>query len=252
MDLLVLMIGLVVGILVGLMGVGGGVFLVPAMVHILRMDQHTAQGTSLFLQLPPLGLGALLTYRKKNQVDLKAGLMCAAGILVGGYFGSEWANHLNSGNLRVMFGIFLIVAAVLMGRKHDTPGSPRRTLPNANHRLVAVLIISTVVGVASGLFGVGGGVLLVPLLVGLLGFEQHVAQGTSLVALVPPTGLLAFMNYAAAGHVSWRVGLWIMPGIFLGGLAGAHFAEELTTRRLRSVLVVLVLVIGVAEAFSAL
>jgi len=183
---------------------------------------------------------------------MKAGAMCAAGILLGGYFGSEWAIHIKSGNLRVLFGLFLIVAAVMMWRKHDTPESPKMTLPNANNRLAAVLIMSTGVGIASGLFGVGGGVLLVPLLVGLLGFEQHVAQGTSLVALVPPTGLLAFMNYAAAGHVNWSVGLWIMPGIFLGGMAGAHFAEELSTRRLRSVLVILVLLIGLAEAFSAL
>jgi uncharacterized protein len=62
MYLVYVLIGLIVGILVGFMGVGGGVILVPTMVYLLHMDQHMSQGTSLFMQLPPLGLGALLMY----------------------------------------------------------------------------------------------------------------------------------------------------------------------------------------------
>ncbi len=76
----VVLMGLVVGVLVGLAGIGGGVVLVPAMVYLLGFDQHMAQGTSLFLQLPPLGLGAMLTYWRKGHVDLWAGIMCARGI----------------------------------------------------------------------------------------------------------------------------------------------------------------------------
>lgn len=109
-------IGLVVGILVGFMGVGGGVVLIPMFVYVLHMNQHTAQGTSLFLQLPPLGLGALLLYRKQGQVDLIVGSLCAAGFLFGGYFGSKFAIGLSSRSLRELFGLFLIVAAALLWR----------------------------------------------------------------------------------------------------------------------------------------
>jgi len=126
MYLLYLSIGLVVGVLVGFMGVGGGVVLIPAMVYILRMDQHMAQGTSLFMQLPPLGLGALLMYRKKGQVDLKEGLICALGILAGGYFGSKMAISISSRNLHEMFGLFMIVAAVLLWHKPAPRKSPGR------------------------------------------------------------------------------------------------------------------------------
>jgi len=119
-------------------------------------------------------------------------------------------------------------------------------------RLFLIFLMGCGIGVASGLFGVGGGVLLVPLLVLLFGFEQHDAQGTSLVALVPPTGLLAFLNYAAAGEVSWTVGLWIMPGVFFGALAGTRLAQKLSSGRLRRVFAVLVFVIGVWEASSIL
>jgi uncharacterized protein len=124
MYFLYLTIGLLVGVLVGLMGIGGGVLLVPAMVYILRMDQHMAQGTSLFLQLPPLGLGALLMYRKKNQVDVKAGGICALGILFGGYVGSKVAISIASRDLHELFGLFLIVAAALMWHKPESPQAP--------------------------------------------------------------------------------------------------------------------------------
>jgi hypothetical protein len=107
-------LGLVVGVLVGLMGIGGGVVVVPAMVYLLGMDQHVAQGTSLFLQLPPLGLAALLIYWRKKQVDLPAGAICALGFLLGGFFGSKIAIHMNSRDLRGAFGIFVMTAAALL------------------------------------------------------------------------------------------------------------------------------------------
>src|SRR5213593_477363 len=96
---LVLLLGVVAGILVGLLGIGGGIVLVPAMVHILHMDQHLAQGTSLFILLPPIGLGALREYWKQGQVDWHAGILCALGMLFGAYAGSLIALPIPSRNL---------------------------------------------------------------------------------------------------------------------------------------------------------
>jgi uncharacterized membrane protein YfcA len=110
----VVLLGLVVGVLVGLAGIGGGVVLVPAMVYLLGMDQHMAQGTSLFLQLPPLGLGAMLTYWRNGNVDIWAGVMCALGFFFGGYFGSKIAIQMDSRDLKGAFGSFLILAAILL------------------------------------------------------------------------------------------------------------------------------------------
>jgi uncharacterized membrane protein YfcA len=110
----VVVMGLIVGVLVGLAGIGGGVVLVPAMVYLLGMDQHMAQGTSLFLQLPPLGLGAMLTYWKNGHLDLWAGIMCGLGFFFGGYFGSKIAINMDSRDLQGAFGSFLIVASILL------------------------------------------------------------------------------------------------------------------------------------------
>jgi len=119
MTALILLLGLGVGVLVGLLGIGGGVVLVPAMVYALRMDQHLAQGTSLLILLPPVGLGALREYWKQGSVDLRAGIFCAAGMLVGGYLGGLIAVPLDSRRLQGLFGCFLIGAAFLLWRKTE-------------------------------------------------------------------------------------------------------------------------------------
>lgn len=116
----VLLLGLGAGVLVGLLGIGGGVVLVPAMVYLLHMDQHLAQGTSLFILLPPIGLGALREYWKSGQVDLKAGVLCALGFLFGGYAGSKIAIPMDSRHLKGFFGCFLILSAALLWRKTMT------------------------------------------------------------------------------------------------------------------------------------
>lgn len=118
----ILALGLAVGVLVGLLGIGGGVVLVPAMVYLLGLDQHVAQGTSLLILLPPVGLGALRQYWRSGQVDLRAGVLCAIGIFAGGYAGAIFAIPFSSRGLKGLFGCFLMFAAVLLWSK---PGPTR-------------------------------------------------------------------------------------------------------------------------------
>ncbi|HEY4709712.1 MAG TPA: sulfite exporter TauE/SafE family protein [Candidatus Acidoferrales bacterium] len=118
-------------------------------------------------------------------------------------------------------------------------------------RLAAIFATACVVGICSGLFGVGGGVLLVPLLVLLLGFNQHTAQGTSLIALVPPTGLLAFLAYYRAHQVDVKVGLLIIPGVILGGVAGGKLAGRMSPWRMRIVFAILLFSLGAWQVASA-
>lgn len=90
-----------------------------------------------------------------------------------------------------------------------------------------------------------------PLLGLLLTFSQHRAQGTSLIALIPPTGALALLAYAKAGFVAWNVGLLLIPGVFLGGMAGAKVAERLQPQRMRQVFALILFVLGGWQAFTA-
>ena len=111
-------------------------------------------------------------------------------------------------------------------------------------RLWGILAAALVAGICSGLFGIGGGTLLVPLLVLIFGFGQQRAQGTSLVALVPPTGLLAFMTYYHAHQVDLRVGMLIIPGVFVGGFLGGRLANALSPHRMRITFAVFLFALG--------
>jgi uncharacterized protein len=253
--LLVLMLGLVAGVLVGLLGIGGGVILVPAMVYLLGYDQHLAQGTSLLILLPPIGLGALREYWRNGQVDLQAGICCAIGFLLGGYLGGIIAVPLSSRDLRGFFGFFLVLSAVFLWRKSrsnckDIPPAPPSN-SGALPRILGITGIAAFCGVAAGMVGIGGGVLLVPLLGILFGFPQHRAQGTSLIALIPPTGLLAFLAYAKAGYVSWETGLLLIPGVFVGGVLGGRTARRLNASLMRQTFSALMFLLGVWQVFSA-
>jgi uncharacterized membrane protein YfcA len=106
-------------------------------------------------------------------------------------------------------------------------------------------------GVASGLFGIGGGTLLVPFLALFFAFAQHRAQGTSLIALIPPTGALAFFAYAKAGYVTWQTGLLLIPGVFAGGILGGWLAKRLNPRRMRQVFAGLMFALGMWQAVAA-
>lgn len=118
-------------------------------------------------------------------------------------------------------------------------------------RDAGILAIACVCGIASGMFGIGGGVLLVPLLGLLFSFSQHRAQGTSLVALIPPTGLLALLAYSRQGYVSWRTGLLLIPGVFVGGIVGGRLARRLQPRRMRQIFAGILFALGSWQALSA-
>lgn len=107
-----LALGVAIGAISGLVGIGGGALLIPALVYFYGMSQIKAQGTSVATLLLPIGCFAFWTYFKAGQVDFKLAMLVAAGFAVGGYFGGEWAQHLSQVVLRRSFAALLVVIAV--------------------------------------------------------------------------------------------------------------------------------------------
>lgn len=108
---LCLVIGLVAGALSGLLGIGGGIIIVPALVFLFGLSQHQAQGTTLALMVPPIGLLAAWTYYKAGFVDLKIAAFICIGFFIGGLLGAMYADSLPGPLLRKIFGfVFLIIA----------------------------------------------------------------------------------------------------------------------------------------------
>lgn len=106
--LLLLAIGLVSGVASGLFGIGGGILVVPALIYLAKFSPHTAVGTSLAILLPPVGLGAVMEYYRHGSVDLKAAIIVAAALMIGGWLGANLAKHVNGQVLKMGFGIFVL------------------------------------------------------------------------------------------------------------------------------------------------
>src|SRR5216684_1257059 len=113
-NLLYLALGCAAGALSGLIGIGGGVLIVPALVYLFGMTQHKAQGTSLGALLLPIGALAFWEYYKAGNVDVKAAIIIAVTFTIGGYFGGRFAQNISEPVLRRIFAVLLIAVAIRM------------------------------------------------------------------------------------------------------------------------------------------
>lgn len=112
--LLFLILGLVAGAVSGLLGIGGGILIVPCLVFIAGLTQHMAQGTTLALMVPPIGLLAAWTYYKQGHVDIKIAALICLGFFFGGLLGAKFATAINATLLKKLFGIALLITALKM------------------------------------------------------------------------------------------------------------------------------------------
>ena len=112
--IILIIIGVAAGILSGLVGVGGGLIIVPALVYFVAFSQKAAQGTSLGILLLPVGILAVLQYYQKGYVDIKVVLIVSAGFLIGGWLGSKLAVSLPVATIKKIFAIFMLLTALKM------------------------------------------------------------------------------------------------------------------------------------------
>jgi uncharacterized membrane protein YfcA len=112
--LMIVVLGLLTGFMAGMLGIGGGIIVIPALVMILGFTQQSAQGTSLAMMLPPVGVIAVWNYYKAGHVDIRVAAILAVVFVVGSIFGSKLAVKIPQDVLKKIFGIFLIVVAIKM------------------------------------------------------------------------------------------------------------------------------------------
>lgn len=112
--IILIAIGLFGGIMSGFIGIGGGVVIVPALIYVLGFPQHMAQGTSLFLMLPPIGILACMNYYKAGQVNVVYGVIIAVAFILGGYFGSKLSLKLSPAWVKSIFGLVMAYVAIRM------------------------------------------------------------------------------------------------------------------------------------------
>jgi uncharacterized protein len=114
MLLILIVIGIITGVMAGMLGIGGAVIMIPALVYLLGISQQTAQGTSLAVMLPPVGIIAAYNYYKAGHVNFKFAIILAVFFLAGSYFGSKLALNIPQAMLKKIFGVLLILVAAKM------------------------------------------------------------------------------------------------------------------------------------------
>jgi uncharacterized membrane protein YfcA len=114
MILILIVIGILTGVMAGMLGIGGAIIMIPALVFILGISQQTAQGTSLAVMLPPVGIIAAYNYYKAGQVNIKFAIILAVFFLFGSYFGSKIALNIPQAALKKIFGVLLLLIAAKM------------------------------------------------------------------------------------------------------------------------------------------
>lgn len=234
--------GAVIGLVLGMLGGGGSILTVPVLVYLLHMEPHVAVTASLIIVGLNALMGSALHWRAGNVKPKEAFLFGMYGI-ISSYAGARASTLLNSTLLLVLFALLMLVIALLMLRpKVGVVSSPTST----RRPWWLVLLGGLGVGLLTGFLGVGGGFLIVPALVLLLGMDMATAVGSSLIVI----GL----NSAAgiAGHLNSHIALpWteilVFTAIGLSGLlVGTRLARILPVARLQQIFALFVLLLGLA------
>jgi len=219
-----LVIGLAAGLLSGLLGVGGGVIIVPLLALWLAFPQKMAQATSLIAIFFAAISGAVSYAIGGDVLLVPAALIAGAGI-IGSFIGSWLLHRMAEHQVQLLFVFVLVVAAVRMALGSDS-GGPAGSGDFGIWHFVGFALAGLAMGTLSSLVGVGGGIVLVPILVFLLGVGSHTAQGTSLLVMIPIAFTGAWRN-SRHGYVNWRAGVWIGLAGAAGAATGSLFALEL-------------------------
>lgn len=235
-------LGLAAGVLSGLFGIGGGALMVPGMVLWLRVSQHEAHATSLaaILLIAP---AALVGFALAGEVAYGAAVVLTVGAMAGAWAGAALMHRMSARRLSQVFAVLLLLVALrLILPAPPDPAGAQQPLDLA--RGAALLALGAGTGALSSVMGVGGGVVMVPALVLLFLFSQHVAEGTSLLVVVP-TALVGALRHAGRGYTRWRLGLVLGAAGALGGVAGAQLALAMSSTWLQRLFAVLLAVTGV-------
>ena len=233
-------IGMLGGFFGGLVGLGGGVVMIPLLTLLGRLTLLKSLATSLMAIVFTALVGAI-TYFFHGTVDWKAALMLAITAIATARFGALYAHSLPEKKLKKAFGVFLVIVSALLLAKSLAPQTGPE--PALWVRLVVFLATGAATGFLSGMMGVGGGTVMIPPMVILAGMPQHLAQGTSLLAMVPVSMTGALTHYRL-GNVQLDLAYGLAPGALIGGYLGGTAAHLLPDLYLKLIFAAVIVWIG--------
>lgn len=226
----VLLVGILAGVMSGLFGIGGGIVMVPMLIAFLGMNMLNANAASLAAMLLPVGIFGVINYYKAGYIKIKDSLFISAGLLIGSYFGAELAVSVNISLLAKLYALFLMyvvcsylnIPSRFMGKKSKS--EIKESTDRSYWQFIALGLFA---GIIAGMFGKGGGIVIVPVLTRFFRYEPKAAAATSLAALQLPVGLPSVIVYASNGHMNWLYASLMAGGILAGAFIGSKAAIKL-------------------------
>lgn len=235
---LLLLCGFAASAVGGLLGIGGGIVLIPMLTAWAGLDQHSAHGTGI-VAVAVTALIGVVVYGRGAAVDLEAAIRIAVVMLPTTILAAHHSQRVAADRLRRYFGVFVVIAALILPFR-DVVGGGELVLGGGWPAMIAIGLVG---GVVSGLLGVGGGSIVVPCLVLVTGFPQQLAQGTSL-GVILPSSTAGALEHARIGHVRRHVLPPVLLGTAFGSWAGGAAALALPGQTLRIIFSLVLLVMG--------
>ncbi|WP_418129356.1 sulfite exporter TauE/SafE family protein [Staphylococcus sp. HKU1] len=262
--LLLILIGGLSAIIGSVVGIGGGIIIVPTLVflgvdhHLLKgITPQIAIGTSSVI-LIVTGLSSTLGYLKTKQVDVKNGSIFLFGLLPGSLIGSLLSRYLTLESFNLYFGIFLILVAILLMVRHKIKSfkvfdkekfrksyvdGEGKTYHYSVPPLVA-FVATFFIGILTGLFGIGGGALMTPLMLIVFRFPPHVAVGTSMM-MIFFSSVMSSASHIVLGHVAWLYSIVLIISSYIGAKIGVKINQSVKSDTVVMLLRTMMLLMGI-------
>jgi uncharacterized membrane protein YfcA len=252
------LLGFLIGTVAALTGIGGGVFIVPLLTLFYSFSPANAAGTSL-TTIVFTALAATLTYSRQRRISYRTGLLLAVVTAPGGILGVYLTTVLSARLLGAFFGFFMtIFVALPMAidphslrlKRFFTSGSDKpaaksdEMLFSSSRKMLLGAVLSFLGGIASGLLGIGGGVLIVPILTLIVGMPIHFATATSMFTMTFTSTSEAVQHYFAK-QTNFEYALLLALGTVLGAQVGAHVSKKTSGKNLRRIFGLVIIIVGI-------
>jgi len=243
-------IGIITGGITSLIGASGVMVIVPVLTMFFQVSTHSAIGTSLFVDVIA-SITVSYTYFKNGNVEMKSGIWIALSSIAGAQVGAMYANQINESSLSSLFGIFLLLSGIMLLVKNhlkktgdEYPKEKTIRFKEGWQQIVSSIVIGIGIGIFSGMFGAGGGVMILLALIVILAYPMHKAIGTSTL-IMAMTALSSATGYAIRGNLNFILGCFLSVGAIVGGVLGGRYANKVDEKTLQKVVSVLFVFLGV-------
>jgi len=254
-ELILPFLGFMIGTIAAMTGVGGGIFIVPLLTLAYSFLPANAVGTSL-TTITFTAVAATLSYTRQKRVFYKSGLALAFATAPGAILGAYLTSIIPSTLLGLIFGIFLILLAARINLENSFKKRKALTINSSNEgikekdlltnktRLTIGLSLGFFGGITSGLLGIGGGVIIVPVMTLVLSMSIHSAVATSMLTMIA-TSAAGVGQHSALGNINWEFALLLAIGSVLGAQAGTYASKRMSGKNLRRVFGLILIIVSI-------